>query len=1033
MKVLSALFSRKTKRTRQRILYLVLSASMLTCLVPGTVSAGETVYEFGGDMVITENQYDPGQLERAILPYKVAYNEWKDDAVQHKVTDLAYLPAIRDEKNVVYVELWKLCEELDLICTGDYSGYTIKPADFYMHKKLYFPYDSGGFSYSMFKKSVTLSNAPGLLRINKEEYVPAELVLFLMDCEYLFLPESAEEEAEWCLVISKPCMSVYDVLTELTDNIEVYDFKYSEDFGITNEELAKNMNQAEIMSAAYDLIGFKSAAMADAFANSLDLLPFYDAPDTTWKDYEWMQDILTLVMQADEEELKAVQEKNSPVFWHLFDATTNGVDAAATDTISYLYSNLNNIFYNTKAYIPAHGKWQQVPLELRKAETVQYLEKMKTGLTALQVVALAANTCLDISEAIRVFSSRDETSQTAVGAFLDHLYEIQNEPDQDSDDFSYIAADEKLLEALNRQYNGLIINTKRWAVGESLSDNLGSIIGSTLEIFSLEMSIIMGGYRIGADVVNYISGGAVDAGKAMATSYFGLLYEADARSYFEQELREIPQSYKQEDVTATLYAAYNYLKSAYVTRNLGLEGCKFYTGYEKVKQQSDAVNKRIATMLAILADAAGEGQGYGAVAEDAAMWVQELETNEFYQICQPLSKWFYAWLQNGRVPEEGVAADGGSAFENDHFRSALSDYSGLRSAVVCDMDNDTWPEMITVSGEQNSYLYGYVLRVYGIDHDTLEVSLWDEAETDAYIESNYNEGSMSAHIQSSEGVPYTITYSNMENHDAMTWSYIHKSVYRLEDRQLKDVTTDTEKLGGTSGVSLFRADNADTMLCEMYVEWDFAESEDYTKLAEYLEDPSASEYYDITAIDLEKYYDENVFDADPLSLLVDDIQAVVGPCTNDSTTDDGISMTSRYLAENGCTVQIVTDMESGQIHSVMISDEKLYGLDEFLWAKDEFLSNEASDVMKLMYQTVLSSKALAISDEDRAMLDSFSLQADEFTDRDQNVFYGTHHEDFSGCSATFQRVVYVVGAESCDSMVTIEVPVADAAQSEIGK
>ena len=80
----------------------------------------------------------------------------------------------------------------------------------------------------------------------------------------------------------------------------------------------------------------------------------------------------------------------------------------------------------------------------------------------------------------------------------------------------------------------------------------------------------------------------------------------------------------------------------------------------------------------------------------------------------------------------------------------------------------------------------------------------------------------------------------------------------------------------------------------------------------------------------------------------------------------------------------------------MISDEKLYGLNE-----------------------------------DRALLDSFLLQADEFTDRDQNVFYGTHHEDFSGCSATFQRVVYVVGAESCDSMVTIEVPAADAAQSEI--
>jgi len=98
----------------------------------------------------------------------------------------------------------------------------------------------------------------------------------------------------------------------------------------------------------------------------------------------------------------------------------------------------------------------------------------------------------------------------------------------------------------------------------------------------------------------------------------------------------------------------------------------------------------------------------------------------------------------------------------------------------------------------------------------------------------------------------------------------------------------------------------------------------------------------------------------------------------------------------------------------MISDEKLYDL-------DEFLRNEASDMMKLMYQTVPASEALVLSDENRAMLDSFLLQADEFTDRDQKMFYGTHHEDFSGCSATFQRVVYVVGAESCDSTVTIDI------------
>ena len=408
--------------------------------------------------------------------------------------------------------------------------------------------------------------------------------------------------------------------------------------------------------------------------------------------------------------------------------------------------------------------------------------------------------------------------------------------------------------------------------------------------------------------------------------------------------------------------------------------------------------------------------------------MQGINENKFYQVCIPLARWYYTWLRDYQVPEEGLARNRSSAVQHDYFESSMSSFTGLCSAVVCDMDNDTWPEMITVSGEQNSNPYDYVLRAYGIDHETFDISLWDEARTTAYIESNFNQGTMSVHIQSSEGVPYIITHCDMENFDAMTWSYVNKSVYRLEDHKIIDVTTDTENLGGTSGVSLFRKDNPDTMLCRLTVGWDSAEPEDYTNMALCLDDVAEADEYDITAVDIESYYDDNAIDADPVSLLVDDIQAVVGPCTHDSTTDDGILMTSRYLADNGCTVQIVTDMASGRIRSVTISDNKLYGLDEFLWAKDEFLSNEASDVMKLMYQTVLASKALAISDDDRALLADVTLQADVFTDRDQNVFYGTRQEIFAGCSVIFQRAVYIVGAERCDSMVTIEVP----AEAEAG-
>ena len=94
--------------------------------------------------------------------------------------------------------------------------------------------------------------------------------------------------------------------------------------------------------------------------------------------------------------------------------------------------------------------------------------------------------------------------------------------------------------------------------------------------------------------------------------------------------------------------------------------------------------------------------------------------------------------------------------------------------------------------------------------------------------------------------------------------------------------------------------------------------------------------------------------------------------------------------------------------------------------------------MKQMYQTVLASKALGISDDDRALLADVTLQADVFTDRDQIIFYGTRQENFAGCSVIFQRAVYIVGAERCDSMVTIEVPAeagadVDAAQLGAGE
>ena len=1034
MKVLTAIFSILTKRSCKRILYFILSVSMLTCLVPGAVfaeepanePAEETVYEFGGDMVITENQYDPGKLKRAVLPCQIAYNVCDGETVTNEVTDPAYLSAILDENQVVYVEMWKLCEELDLKCIGDGFGYTIEPFDYYMHKTLYFPDNSKGFSYSMYSSSVTFSDAPGLLKVDDEYYVPVDLVLTLMDCEAVPMRES--EQDDWCLVMSRPSMSVYDILWELNGNLEVYDFNYSEDFGFSEEELNSNMDLAETIRTAYDLISLDPAALADWLpVITPGYIPSFgeDLIPTSHQDYEGMQDFLTMILQADEKELLAMQEKNSPVFGHLFDIITNGLDITSTDEIAELTASLANIDSTIITYTPLNGKWYSASVEMTKR--LAHLNALQTGLQVVQGVTLVVKTVLDVSESVRVFSSRDAIAQTAVGAFLENLNEKMDIIHQGGDYIPYVAVDDNLLQALNKQYNGLISNTKKWAVGESLLDNLGSILGDLAGFFSLKISILMSGYKIGADLVNYVSDGAVDAGKSMATSYYGLLYESDAEQYFWQKLNAIPADYVQEDITAVLYAAYNFLKAAYITRNLALDGCKYYGGFEEVKQQSDTLNSRIADMMAVLANATEEGHSYGASTEVAVKWVQGIADNKFYQICIPLARWYYTWVRDNQVPEEGLARDRSSAVSHDYFENSMSSFTGLCSAAVCDMDNDTWPEMITVSGEQNSYPYDYVLRAYGIDHETFEVLPWDETRTTAYIESNFNQGSMSVHIQSSEGIPYIITYCDMENFDAMTWSYINKSVYRLDNHQIIDVTTDTENLGGTSGVSLFRNDNPDTMLCRFHVGWDLAEPEDYTNLALRLEDVAEADEYDITAVDIETYYDDNAINADPVSLLADDIQAVHGSCTHDSTTDDGILMNARYLAENGCTVQIVTDMASGQIRSVTISDNKLYGPDEFLWEKDAFLSSEASDVMKQMYQTVLSSKALAISEDDRTLLANVTLQADVFTDRDQNVFYGTFQENYAGCSVLFQRAVYVVGAERCDSMVTIEIPAEGAA------
>ena len=264
------------------------------------------------------------------------------------------------------------------------------------------------------------------------------------------------------------------------------------------------MDLAETIRTAYDLISLDSAALADWLpVITPGYIPWPGEPliPTSHQDYEGMQDFLTMILQADEEELLAVQEKDSPVFGHLFDIITNGIDISSSDEIAELTAALANIDSTITIYTPLNGKWHSVSVEV--AKRVKHLKVVQAGLQVISGVALVATTVLDVSESIRVFSSRDAIAQTAVGAFLENINEKVDIIKQGGDYIPYVAVDDNLLKGLNKQYNGLISNTKKWAVGESLVDNLGSILGDLAGIPSLEISIIMSGYKIGADLINF--------------------------------------------------------------------------------------------------------------------------------------------------------------------------------------------------------------------------------------------------------------------------------------------------------------------------------------------------------------------------------------------------------------------------------------------------------------------------------------------------------------------------------------------------
>ena len=378
---------------------------------------------------------------------------------------------------------------------------------------------------------------------------------------------------------------------------------------------------------------------------------------------------------------------------------------------------------------------------------------------------------------------------------------------------------------------------------------------------------------------------------------------------------------------------------------------------------------------------------------------------------------FYLYLRDWVVPRIGLVSDTPFISPDFGLADALrSSSSGLISAAVCDLNGDGKNEMITVSGGDSSQpytVYGYQLNLYGQNRDTGAVELWDTVDDVACAIGDACDGYLTVHMQQSEDAIYLICYASVGSFTATVFDHSSRRFYRVEGRQIEDITDYESQLRGNSGLSLHRSNNQQTVLCRADLEWNGGVTRDYTQLAAYLQDVKSAKCYRPVIVDMSAYTDARNIDAGQVAQLISAIESQVCQVVHLYTFQEENGQTSySYDTDLGCGLMLWASDDDGSITKVRIYDDDLYDLDQCLDDMDGYLNSDMTEELKTLLRCVL--RTLGINGELPETLIGNKMSVEH------EVSYYNERETAVGSAALLiQKAIYTAGAEDNGSFVDL--------------
>ena len=405
-----------------------------------------------------------------------------------------------------------------------------------------------------------------------------------------------------------------------------------------------------------------------------------------------------------------------------------------------------------------------------------------------------------------------------------------------------------------------------------------------------------------------------------------------------------------------------------------------------------------------------------------------IETRDRFEVrLTPDISRFYEYLNTQVVPGTGVVTSQTVQNKAYHLADTLaSRCTGLISAAVCDLNGDRHSEMVTVTGvplSGQNRKYGYQLTLYGLNRETGAVEQWDTTGPVVWVETETGSGTLSVHLQKSEGVCYLLCDANISNYTSSEWDYRTHRVYTVDGKAFTDITDFEAQLRGNSGIALHDAHKTETVLCEANLEWKTSVTTDHTSLQPYLQQPESARRFRPVVLNLQDYVTEQQVSQGNVDRLIRELEEQGFVLVHLSVSDQENNQKQyRYRSDKDCDLYVTIDAQSGQILSVFLSDARLYTNINYLKKRNQYLALDMTDELKALYHAILRSQALALTDSVVHGLESVPLTGNEKSNLDRINFYNRRTEVIGGIELFIEKGVFTAAAGSNTSFIRLTLP-----------